>query len=78
MSEANYNKDTIDEMFRGVHTRFDGQDKNLELILKQTTDHNHRMSKIEKVLLVVGTAVLVLLITNGSKFVGFVSAIFVP
>ncbi len=44
-------------------------------IKTQTTEHNHRMSKIERTLLIVGTVVLVLLVTNGSKLLDFALSI---
>jgi hypothetical protein len=74
--EQDYTKRELDSKFSEVTQHLSDQDKKLDRILTQTTEHNHRMSKIERVLLVVGTVVIVLLITNGSRFVDFASTIF--
>lgn len=47
----------------------------LPKVLRQTTEHNHRMTKIERTLLIVGTVVGVLLITNGSELLSFLKSI---
>jgi hypothetical protein len=52
--EEPYSKREQDEF------RTDVREK-LEQILEQTTEHNHRMSKIERWILVVGTATAVLI-----------------
>lgn len=41
----------------------------------QTTKTNGRLTKVEKTLLIFGTALLVLLITNGSELVTFLMGI---
>lgn len=55
--------------------RFKELHDKLDLILSQTTQHNGRMTKVERILLIVGTVVLVLLIVNGSKFTEFISSV---
>lgn len=70
--EHSYSKEVIDLKFDSIHVRFSEQDKVLSKILDQTTRHNGRMRKIEKVLLVVGCITGTLLITNGSELVNFV------
>lgn len=75
MSHDAYNKDTIDVKFNAVHERFSSQDKILEQILGQATKTNGRVSRLESVLKIVGTAVGVLLITNGSELVKFILSI---
>lgn len=75
MSENNYSKRELDSKFDGIHERFSNQDKTLEKILIQTTKHNSRMSKIEKILLVVGCVAGTLLIVNGGELVSFVTSI---
>lgn len=65
----------IDIKFSAVHERFSSQDKILEKILTQATKTNGRVSKLETISLIVGTAVGVLLITNGSQLVQFIMSI---
>lgn len=79
----NYSNREIDLKFSAVHTRFDAQDARLgsqdvmlQKILTQATKTNGRVTKMEKIILVVGTVVVVLLVVNGSRFVDFLSAVF--
>lgn len=74
-TEKPYTRLEIDLKFDAVHKRFDDQDVTLKQILVQSKMHNGRLNKLERVLLVVGTAVLVLLITNGSSLVEFAQAL---
>lgn len=67
-----YDKDLIDAKFLAVHERFSTQDKALGQILGQVTYTNGKVRNISKVLLIVGTVVGVLLITNGSELLKFV------
>lgn len=77
MSKEVYSKNEIDMKFKNRDLMFEHVDEKLERILVQTTMHNGRLKKIEKCLIIVGTAVAVLLITNGSEFIGFVSDVFI-
>lgn len=66
--EEDYSKRELDEKFKDFKEQ-------LDRIETQTTKHNGRMQKVERVLLIVGTAVAVLLITNGSQFIVFLKGI---
>jgi len=66
--DSDYSKREIDEMIRDIY-------KSLERIEVQTTKHNGRMSRVEKILLIVGTVVAVLLFTSGSEFFSFLKFI---
>ena len=58
-----------------IEHRFNDIKASLDRIELQTTEHNHRLTKIERTMLIVGTATFVLLIVNGSKFVEFLMSI---
>lgn len=47
----------------------------LARIEAQTTKHNGRLTKVERILLIMGTAVAVLLATSGSELIGFLMRI---
>jgi hypothetical protein len=51
--DAPYSNRELDSKFRSI-------DEKLDQILSQTTKHNGRMTRMEKTMLVVGTAVVVL------------------
>lgn len=72
MSDPNYTKGELNLKFDLVHERFSTQDKSLNLILEQTTKHNGRLSKVERVLLIVGCVTVTILILNGSELVNFI------
>lgn len=59
-----YSKREIDHFVKDIK-------ETLERIEIQTTKHNGRLSKVERILLILGTAVGVLLVTNGSQLLGF-------
>lgn len=65
--EEPYSKRELDEHFKNMNDRFDRQDKALEKIDMQVAYTNGQVRFHTKVLLVVGTAIAVLLITNGSE-----------
>lgn len=75
LMEQDYSNREIDFMMRGTEEKFDQVHKKLDKILDQTTLSNSRIGKLEKVMLVFSTAVIILLISNGSKFVDFVKGI---
>ncbi len=62
---------------REIDEKFVDIQRSLDRIEVQTTKHNGRMTRMERVMLVVATAVGVLLLTNGSKLLEFLSAIIV-
>lgn len=47
----------------------------LSKILEQTTRHNGRLTRVERILLVMGTAIVVLMATSGSELVSFIMKI---
>lgn len=47
----------------------------LDKIETQTTKHNGRLSRQERILLIVGTAVSVLMVVNGSETLTFLTAL---
>lgn len=73
--EPYYTKEVIDLKVEAIHARLSGQDRMLEKILAQTTKTNGRMTRMEKIMLVVGTAIAVLLVVNGSSLVTFGEAL---
>ena len=68
MKEEPYKNREIDEKFNDIM-------KELKEIKIQTTKHNGRMQKMERILLIVGTATGVLLVTNGSTLLTFLQTI---
>jgi len=66
--DIEYSKRELDHMFNDIKLQ-------LDRIEHQTTKHNGRLSKVEKILLILGTATIVLLVVSGSKFVDFLMAI---
>lgn len=48
----------------------------LARIEAQTIRHNGRLTKVERILLIMGTAIVVLLATSGSELISFVMKIF--
>ncbi len=69
--ESSYSRDTLDEKFKGVDRQFEGQNRTLTAILEQTKKTNGRVTRMEKIMLVVGTALIILLIVSGSSFINF-------
>lgn len=61
----------LDMMFKGIHEKLDlkhTEDNEWhERIELQTIKHNGRLTKMERGMLIFGTALVVLLVTNGSK-----------
>lgn len=64
----NYSKREFDHMFSDIKD-------SLNRIEAQTVKHNGRLTKVERILLIVGTATVVLLVVSGSRFVDFLMAI---
>ena len=62
--ETEYSNREIDSKFNDVHEK-------LDLILIQTTKHNGRMTRVERVLLVVGCVTGTILVMNGSQLISF-------
>ena len=73
--ETDYSKRELDMKFGEVHDRFTQQDNALAEILEQTTRHNGRLTKVERILLIVGCVSGTLLIVSGSEFVNFIISI---
>lgn len=68
MDLSPYSNREIDERFKAIAAA-------LTRIEAQTIKHNGRMTRMERVLLIVGTAVVVLLVVNGSPFVSLLMSI---
>ena len=66
--EQPYANREIDEMMRDIKD-------SLSRIEVQTTKHNGRLSKVERALLIFGTATGVLLATSGSEVIKFLTSI---
>lgn len=68
MDSDNYRKRELDFMFQEIKDQ-------LNRIEDQTTAHNHRLSKVERYLLVVGCVSGTILVMNGSALFTFIKAI---
>lgn len=66
--DTRYQNREIDEKFRDIK-------ETLGRIETQTTRTNGRVTKIERALLIIGTATVVLLVTNGSNLLTFLKTI---
>ena len=62
MKNDDYSKREIDHIIDDIQ-------KNLVLILAQTTKHNGRLTKVERILLVVGCVSGTILLMNGSELI---------
>lgn len=74
--DISYSKEVIDLKIEALNTRFSSQDIVLSRIEGNTKKTNGRVTRMEKLMLVVGTAVIVLLAVNGSPFVVFLADLF--
>lgn len=63
-----YNNKTLDHIFGDIKD-------SLNRIEAQTIRHNGRLTRLEKIMLILGTAVVVVLVVNGSELVNFISLI---
>ena len=75
MSTDYYNRETLDAKMELIHEAVKGVDSKVIELNKKVSYTNGRVRRHEKILLVVGTAVAVLLIVSGSKFVDFAKAL---
>lgn len=50
-------------------------DRDNKLILEQTTKHNGRLTKVERILLILGCVTGTLLIVNGSELLNFLKSV---
>ncbi len=73
--EVTYTKEVIDLKVEALNTRFSDQDKVLSDILGNVRKTNGRVTRMEKVILVIGAVVVTLLIVNGSSLVTFVGTL---
>lgn len=66
--ENDYSKRELDHMFKDII-------ESLDRIEEQTVKHNGRLTRVEKVLLILGCITATLLVTNGSQLVSFIMQI---
>lgn len=69
-TDRDYTKREIDHMFGDIK-------KDTTLIIAQTTRHNGRLTKVERILLIITCVTGTLLVVNGSKFLDFIKALFI-
>ena len=62
MEDTPYLKREIDRMFSAIDEKLDAMKHQMDRIENQTTQHNHRITKIERVALILGTAVAVMIV----------------
>jgi len=62
--EPEYSNREIDSKMKEIHEK-------LDLILAQTTKHNGRLTKVERILLILGCVTGTILIMNGSELTAF-------
>ena len=70
MNEEPYRNREIDERFKDIM-------ESLTRIEVQTTKHNGRLTRLEKITLIVGTAVLVLAVSGNSAILKTVANLFI-
>jgi hypothetical protein len=75
MEKDFYSKETIDSKLDLIHELVKSVDVKVDKIDLKQTYTNGKVRRHEKILLVVGTAIIVLLIVSGSKFTDLVTAI---
>lgn len=63
--DPEYSNREIDHMVEDIH-------KKLDLILVQTTKHNGRLTKVERILLILGCVSGTILLMNGSALFNFI------
>lgn len=76
MPDSRYKNREIDERFNELDRRlFHEKEGFLPRMLAQTTKTNGRVTRLERIMLIIGTAVVSLLATNGSQVFGFIHSI---
>lgn len=68
MDNEPYHKRELDHIFKDIKD-------SLDRIEEQTTRHNGRLTKVERILLILGCVTGTILVVNGSELVGFLKGI---
>lgn len=71
-----YNKETIDAKLESIHESIKAVGNKVDAVDGKVSYTNGKVKRQEKVLLVVGTAVIVILVMSGSRFVDLIRQLF--
>jgi hypothetical protein len=75
MTERYYNKDCIDAKLDSLHESMKSLGEKIDAVDNKVSFTNGKVRRHEKILLIVGTALFVLLLVNGSEFASFIKAL---
>lgn len=76
MKQDYYNKDTVDARLDSIHDTLKNVEGKVDVLNKKVEYTNGKVKKHQQLLLVAGTAILVILFMSGSKFFDLIKSLF--